>query len=135
MKERFGEKTEQPTPRKLEEALKKGLFPRSAEVQTICVLIGGIVALTFAGEEMWRGLAVGMARLLGHLHEVPLTRTELPAYFLTGTIFFTKIVSPVVLAAMIGGLLAGAMQSRFRQQPKMTMNCWVAGLQSSHCFF
>ena len=115
--EHLGEKTEQPTPRKLEEALKKGLFPRSAEVQTIFVLGGGMLALMFTGHEIWRGLAMSMAGLLGHLHDLPLTRTELPSYFLAGMLFFIKIVSPVVLAAMIGGLLAGAMQSRFRTAP------------------
>ncbi len=35
------EKTEQPTPRKLEEALKHGQIARSAEVQTAFVLLGG----------------------------------------------------------------------------------------------
>ena len=49
MKEFAGEKTEQPTLRKLEEALKKGQFPRSAEVQTIFVLMGAMLALLFGG--------------------------------------------------------------------------------------
>ena len=51
-----GEKTEQPTPRKLEEALKHGQIARSAEVQTAFVLLGALAALTFAGPEIWRQL-------------------------------------------------------------------------------
>ena len=42
MSEQLGEKTEQATPRKLEEALKKGQFPRSAEVQTVFVLAAAL---------------------------------------------------------------------------------------------
>jgi flagellar biosynthesis protein FlhB len=38
MAEQAGEKTEHPTPRRLEEAIKQGQFPRSAEVQTVFVL-------------------------------------------------------------------------------------------------
>ena len=34
------EKTEQPTQRKLEDAQKRGQIPRSAEVQTVLVLLG-----------------------------------------------------------------------------------------------
>ena len=39
-----GEKTEQPTARKLEEASRNGQFPRSAEVQTIFVMTGAMLA-------------------------------------------------------------------------------------------
>jgi flagellar biosynthetic protein FlhB len=53
MSEQTGEKTEQPTQRKLEEAIKKGQTPRSAEVQTVFVLLGGVAALTFSGRETW----------------------------------------------------------------------------------
>ena len=37
----------QATPRRLEEAWKKGQFARSAEVQTVLVLFGGVLALLF----------------------------------------------------------------------------------------
>jgi flagellar biosynthetic protein FlhB len=45
MSENTGEKTEQPTRKKLEEAHKKGQFARSAEVQTVFVLMGALMAL------------------------------------------------------------------------------------------
>ena len=38
MPDHAGEKTEQPTPRRLEEAIKQGQFARSGEVQTVFVL-------------------------------------------------------------------------------------------------
>ena len=45
MSEQIGEKTEQPTARHLEEALKKGQIARSREVQTVFVLMAGLLAL------------------------------------------------------------------------------------------
>ena len=47
MSEQAGEKTELPTPRRMEEAIKHGQIPRSAEVQTVFVLMGALAALTF----------------------------------------------------------------------------------------
>ena len=44
MAENTGDKTEQATPKKLEEALKKGQIPQSAEVQTVFVLLFGLAA-------------------------------------------------------------------------------------------
>ena len=60
----LGEKTEQPTPRRLEEALKKGQIARSAEVQTAFVLLGGVGALMFSGQELW-GHLVGATVISG----------------------------------------------------------------------
>lgn len=114
MSEHVGEKTELPTPRKLEDAIKQGLFPRSAEVQTVFVLTGSLMALAFAGGEIWQRLAFSMTGVLGHLHDLPVTETDLPAHFAGGMLVFAKIAGVPILAAMIGGLLAGAMQSRFR---------------------
>ena len=79
MSEHVGEKTEQPTPRKLEEALKKGQFARSPEVQTVFVLLGGIVALFFVGRDMWQQLASAVAMTLAHLHDTAISSGTLSA--------------------------------------------------------
>ena len=57
MAEQTGEKTELPTQRRLEDAIKRGQTPRSAEVQTVFVLLGAVTALTFSGREAWSQLA------------------------------------------------------------------------------
>ena len=65
MPEHAGEKTEQATPRRLEEALKKGQFARSPEVQTVFVLCGGLIA---------RGL--GMVRQGNMIRVAPMADLE-----------------------------------------------------------
>jgi flagellar biosynthetic protein FlhB len=113
MSEQTGEKTEQPTPRKLEEAQKHGQIARSAEVQTTFVLLAVVCALCFTGAETWRTLARAAAAVLGHLHDTPLSATALQGYGWRGTLVLLQCAAPVVLAATLGGLLAGGIQNRF----------------------
>ena len=114
MPEQLGEKTEQPTARRLEEAVKQGQFPRSAEVQTVCVLLATMTALFFTGNELWHSLALSFTGMLGHLHDLSITSASLQRNLITALLYFAQCVWPVVLAAMVGGLLAGGMQSRFQ---------------------
>lgn len=114
MSEQLGEKTEQPTPRRLEDAVKKGQFARSAEVQTIVVIMSVGLALTLTGAETWRNMVYTMSRVLGHLHDVPVSPTALQGYAIQGAMVVGQSVWPVLFAAMLGGLLAGGLQSRFQ---------------------
>jgi flagellar biosynthetic protein FlhB len=113
MSEYTGEKTEQPTPRRLEDALKKGQIARSAEVQTAFVLLGGVAALAFSGQEIWRQLVGSTVISLGHLHDTPLNAGALQGYAVTGVLILLKCVAPILLATALAGLLAGAIQNRF----------------------
>jgi len=114
MSEQLGEKTEQATPRKLEEALKKGQFPRSAEVQTVFVLAAALLALMFTGSEIWRQLGLTLSTTLGHLHSFPVTPSAMQKQFIDAVLVVVKCVWPVLLATILGGLLAGGIQSRFQ---------------------
>lgn len=113
MKEFAGEKTEQPTPRRLEEAQKKGQAPRSAEVQTVCVLLAALAALAFMGREMWSQLAGLVSSSLSHLHDTPISLNMLQGYGVRGAAFVAVCVGPLVGATALGGLLAGGLQNRF----------------------
>jgi flagellar biosynthetic protein FlhB len=117
MSEQTGEKTEQPSLRKLEDARNRGQIARSAEVQTAIVLLSILCTLSFTGRELWQTLAGAMAGMLGHLHDTPLSIATLQGYSWRGALVFLKCVAPVVLAAMGGGLLAGAVQNRFTTAP------------------
>lgn len=125
MSEQMGEKTEQPTPRKLEEALKKGQIARSAEVQTAFVLLGGLAALAFTGHDMWRQLVGAMLASLGHLHDTQLTSNALQGYGVAGFLVLVKCVGPVVLATMLSGVLAGTIQNRFNTASEALNPNWA----------
>jgi flagellar biosynthetic protein FlhB len=114
MSEHAGEKTEQATPKKLEEAQKRGQFPRSSEVQTVFVLSAALLALMFSGAEIWRTMATTQVAVLSHLHDTSLTIDAMQGYAIHGALVFGKCVWPIVIATMLGGLLAGGIQTRFR---------------------
>lgn len=113
MSEQTGEKTEQPTPRRLEDALKRGQIARSAEVQTVFVMLGGLAALSFAGQETWRTLTGATMAMLGHLHDTSISSGSLQGYAVSGALLVIKCAGPIVLATGLAGLLAGAIQNRF----------------------
>ena len=122
--EQFGEKTEQPTPRRLEDALKKGQIARSPEVQTAAVLLGGLAALAFAGQDIWKQLVGSMVSSLGHLHDTSITADALQGYAVTGTLVLLKCVGPVLVATALAGLLAGAIQNRFNTASEALTPDW-----------
>jgi flagellar biosynthetic protein FlhB len=114
MAEHAGEKTEQASPRRLEEAIKRGQFPRSAEVQTLFVLMFGIMGVKFAGPEIWRTFTNTQTSILGHLHETPISVNMMQGYAIKAALALAVTAGPVVIAAMVGGLIAGGVQSRFQ---------------------
>ncbi len=124
MSEHTGEKTEQPTPRRLEDALKRGQIARSAEVQTVFVLLGGLAALSFAGQETWRNLSGATAAMLGHLHDTSITRTSLQGYAVSGALVVIRCAGPIVVATALAGLLAGAIQNRFNTASEALTPNW-----------
>src|SRR5262245_56009182 len=96
-----GEKTEQPTLRRLEEASKRGQFPRSAEVQTVVVLGAAMLALMFVGHESWRHIVLTFHGTLGHLHDIPLTFDGMQGYAIQSAWVVGKCVWPIVIAATL----------------------------------
>jgi flagellar biosynthetic protein FlhB len=111
--EQTGEKTEQPSPRKLEDAQKRGQIARSREVQTAFVLAAILCAMSFTGREMWQTMAVTISGSLGHLHDTPVSINTIQGYAFRNAMVWLRCVGPIVIAAMLGGLLAGTIQNRF----------------------
>lgn len=124
MSEFAGDKTEKPTAKRMEEAIKQGQIARSAEVQTVFVFMAALVALLFAGQGMWRQLSMAMTGLLGGLHHIVIKEEVLQRYAVHGVITFGLCVGPVVVAVVVGGLLAGALQNRFQTSPEALEPNW-----------
>src|SRR6266540_407773 len=137
--EQRGEKTEQATPRRLEEAWKKGQFARSSEVQTVFVLFSGVLALLFTGREIWQNLGQLMYSTFAHLHETPVKLDGMQHFAIDSFTVAGACVWPVLAAVAVGGLLAAGMQSRFRTAPDALAANWdrlnpINGLQRIFSF-
>jgi flagellar biosynthesis protein FlhB len=114
MPEHVGERTEQPTQRRLENAVKHGQFARSAEVQTVFVLGAVLIALKFTGNDLWHRLASAQFAILGHLHDIPISLDSLPSYAVRCALVLLTCAAPVAIAAIVASLLAGGIQSHFQ---------------------
>jgi flagellar biosynthesis protein FlhB len=119
-----GEKTEQPTPRRLEEAIKRGQIAQSAEVQTVFVLLGFLAALAFAGREIWEQFVSVIVMTLSHLYDTTITSSSLQGYGVSAVFVLIKCVGPVILATATAGLIAGAIQNRFNTASEVLTPNW-----------
>jgi flagellar biosynthetic protein FlhB len=122
--ESSGEKTEQPSQRKLEEAIKHGQSPRSAEVQTVFILFGSVAALTFFGPETWRLFANTEVQIFSHLYDTSISPDSLQSYAVTAALVVLKCAGPFVITLMLAGLVAGAMQNRFQTASEVLNPNW-----------
>src|SRR5687768_9655045 len=105
MAEQRGEKTEQATPRRLEEAWKKGQFARSSEVQTVFVLFAGVLAILFTGRELWKTLGQLMYSTFAHLHETAVKLDGMQRFAIDSLMVAGACLWPILTAIAIGGLL------------------------------
>lgn len=125
MSEDAGEKTEQPTAKRLEEALKQGQIPRSAEIQTASVVFAGMWAVQRFGPETWRNFVEVFQRVFSHLHDTKLEFDALPDLAAKSSMMILTCASPVVIATAAAGLLAGASQNRFNVSSEMISPNWA----------
>ena len=106
-----GEKTEEPTAKKLSDARKKGQIARSKDLGTMFVLVGSAAALLLMGNALVEGLSTMMTRLFS------LNRKEtmdVHALFQIASDGVSEIIVPfiwihviIVFAALIGNMLLG----------------------------
>ena len=134
MSESAGEKTEQASQKKLDEAQQKGQIARSPEVQTVFVLGAALMALSFSGREIWNLMAHTQVAIFSHLHDTPLTLNALPGYAVKSVMVFGQCVWPVLMATLVAGLCAGGIQTRFKVSPEALGLNWerinpVSGFQ------
>lgn len=120
-----GDKTEEPTPKKLEEAVRNGQIARSPEIQTVFVMGACLLSLTVFAPNIWEKFVQSMTYIFAHLHELEFRKDEIPGYFVTGMLFVGGCTAPVAIAALTSGVLAGAVQTRFRSSPEAMSPKWT----------
>ncbi|WP_312588906.1 flagellar biosynthesis protein FlhB [Vibrio cholerae] len=107
------ERTEEATPRRLQQAKEKGQVARSKELASVSVLVVGAVSLMWFGEILAKGLMVAMQRLfelsreeifdLGKLFDIiggSLVNLLLPLLMILSTLFIAALIG----AAGVGGI-------------------------------
>ncbi|WP_372860151.1 flagellar biosynthesis protein FlhB, partial [Pseudoalteromonas sp.] len=105
------EKTEEPTPKKVDDAKKKGQIARSKELGTMFVLIFSAISLLMYGPEIGKGLYRIMGRMLSLNRNETYDTTKMFAVWgeVADVLLFpmSMFVLIIVLAAFIGNTMLG----------------------------
>lgn len=104
------EKTEKPTPRRLQEARKKGNIAKSTDVNTAAVLLAGVFVIKWQFTAVGERLTAITERLLGHLPTEDYTITTLAATFLELGVQFFLMCGPLMALLLFAGLAANYAQ-------------------------
>ncbi|MFH1624585.1 MAG: flagellar biosynthesis protein FlhB [Pseudomonadota bacterium] len=107
------EKTEPATPKRREEARKKGQVAQSREIPTIVVLLGSLLVFYFFGSYMIHHLSVMIQGILDSIGTLQLDETNV-YHFLLGVLRqMAVLLAPLMLAVMVAGIGGNILQKGF----------------------
>jgi len=106
-------KTEAPTPKKRRKEREKGNVAKSMDLNSVAVLLGGILVLKFMGNELFSGISLFMINIYSTLSNINLTEATVAGYSRSGIIYFFKIISPILGVIMVMGLVSNFGQIGF----------------------
>ncbi len=104
------EKTEQPTPRKLEEARKKGQVARSQELNSIVIIFMGMLALLIFSSHILSNLIHSFHFNFNKIGTTEVTTATFYNLFIANGATLAKIVVPVMMLLAVTGLLINLAQ-------------------------
>ncbi len=104
-----GEKTEEPTSKRLSDARKKGNIPRSQEMSGAFVLMGGFLAMQALGSGIYDEICGYTIYIFSHLNG-PVDTESVMRLFLDIILVLGKTAFPIMLIIMLVGLCTNLMQ-------------------------
>ena len=128
------EKTEQPTPKKLEKAREEGQVPRSRELTTTALLLGATVTIYLLGEQLTGGFIDIFSRNLTFDRQEAFDTTFMLAKFssslVDGLLLFIPFFIVLLIFAIAGPIaLGGWLLSAKSLQPKFNRLNPMSGLK------
>ena len=105
----YSERTEQATPKRREEARKKGQIAKSREIPSVLILLGGASTLYFLGSFLYGQISILMVRYLGQAATLTLQPANLQALNVdlvrSTLILLTPIFGTVLILSVAGHLV------------------------------
>jgi flagellar biosynthetic protein FlhB len=111
MAEQGQERTEDATPKRKQDARKKGQSARSAELPAALGLLAGLVTVRIAGPLMWQGLAQIVQGDLAALAQPDLTANVALGLLGHSLLAGFLAVVPLLAALMLGGVVTSVVQT------------------------
>lgn len=103
-------RTEKPTPRRLQKAREKGQVARSKEVPSAAVLLAGLLLLSYGGQKMLQSLQVQLRGFLALRPPADFTVTYVNSMVHAVTMQVIGITGPALLAFMVVSAAANVVQ-------------------------
>lgn len=119
-----GEKTEEATPKKLDEAKERGQFVQVPEINTAFIILAAIAVVY-----IWAGTAarriIDLAGLIfAGLSDFRIDDVQAADWLSNGPIRVFFLLAPVLGGCALAGILAGGLQTGFRLSPKALEPKW-----------
>ena len=107
------DKTEQATPKRLDEAKDKGNVAKSQDLNSVVVLFAGIFSITFSAREIISAFRDFTTNTIVNASGMLLTQDTVSFYTVQFLQFFVIIIGPILLALMLAGLAVNYAQVGF----------------------
>ena len=113
-----GEKTEEPTGKKLSEAVSQGNIAKSMDINTAALLAVALLLLTLLGGEIWTTLQGYLIRIYSDLGVLRISSESLKGYMWEFFHIAGSSLLPFMLGVMVVGLLAAGTETMFQLSPQ-----------------
>ncbi|OGC03227.1 flagellar biosynthesis protein FlhB [candidate division KSB1 bacterium RBG_16_48_16] len=107
----FQERTEKATPKRKQEARRKGNIPRSNEVNSAMVLLVASLFFLILGKFMFKELMAVMKVLLANISSMDLTSDKLPHLVKRGGLTLALLAGPFMMTIFVAGVASNIMQA------------------------
>lgn len=108
------EKTEQPTSKKLDEARKKGMVAKSVEVNSLLIVVTGLITIFLLQSYIGQRMSTFTVNIFNSLDVLTRRISLLPNMAFEWYMFFLSVVGPVMLAVVIVSLASNIFQVGFK---------------------
>ncbi|MDP1629916.1 MAG: flagellar biosynthesis protein FlhB [Caulobacter sp.] len=104
-------KTEEPTPKKLEEGRKKGDVPKSQDVTQLSSLLGAFAVLAIGGGWLVRDMAVGLLPFIAHPADIDVSGGGVMIVTRQAALAATPLLATVLAGAALAGVAGNLFQT------------------------
>lgn len=109
----MSDRTEAPTPRRLEEARQEGQVARSLELNTAVILLVGTLLLRGPGAEIVRLVRESMVSIIAMLPGFELTGSWVRTYVINQVMLFAPPVGLIIIGILVSGVSVTLLQTGF----------------------
>lgn len=112
------EKTEQPSSKKLEDARKKGMVAKSIEVNSLLIVVTGLITIFLLQSYIGQRMSSFTINIFNSLDTLPKKISLLPNMALDWYLFFFSLLAPMMTAIVLVGLASNIAQVGFKLSPE-----------------